>query len=311
LTPRIRFIIDKLQDMPRNMGKVNMNQFPRFLACCVALIVWVTPSFASDFLSPRSAALGGAGHAGPMLNDAIYMNPSFVSFLPSYSISGNYLFFHGPSVDTEGPGDPHGHGFNVSLQDGRSELFQAGVGFTQMEDRRVVNIGASKSIIPKFGVGVGGKFVVPNSDSSPHPIYDSLLSVTGVPLEWLQVAGIIDNLIESDQSRANGLYREYILGTKANIKGIVLAYFDPHWAPHAQDVFGHELGLEFPILQDLFLRVGNFRNANLPYLNYLRGRGYSVGFGWIGPRMSFDYAFSRVLEPVNATLHNMGATIYF
>ena len=266
------------------------------------------PSWASDYQSPRTAALGGSGHAGPMLNDAIYLNPSFVSLLPSYSLGANYLYYTAPS-DSESSGDPHGHNINVSVQDGRSEMFQAGVGFTMMEDRKIFNMGASKAIIQRFGVGVGGKFLLPNT-SAPHPIWDTMLSVTGVPFDWIQLAGIVDNIAETQEGLPFGLYREYILGTKFNVKGIFLGYFDPHIAPHAENSFGYELGLEFPFFEDFFLRLGTFRESNVPWLN-VRGRGYACGFGWIAPRSSYDLAIHRTLEPVIATTIELGMTIYF
>src|SRR5947209_4004303 len=82
----------------------------------------------SDFQSARTAALGGAGHAGPMLNDAIYLNPSYASFLPTYAIGGNWVTFNGK--------DDHfkGRAANLTVQDGRNEYFQAGVGYTLRED---------------------------------------------------------------------------------------------------------------------------------------------------------------------------------
>jgi hypothetical protein len=284
-------------------------------AVAAAVATSPTQGWASDFQSPRASALGGAGHAGPMLNDAIYLNPSFVSFLPSYSLSGNYSFFKGPDNGAGSSSDPHGHILNASLQDGRSELFQAGVGLTLMDDRRMIHIGASRTIVTRFGVGAGAKLVLPNV-KSPSPIWDSTLSVTGVPWDWLQLAAVLDNVAEPDDGLRFGMVREYILGSKFNIKGIVLAYFDPHWAPHASavagshDEFGHELGLEFPFFQELFFRLGNFRNANVPWLN-LRGRGYTTGLGWIGPRMSLDGSIHRLLEPLVVTTYNFGFTVYF
>ena len=147
-------------------------------------MAWSPAAVASDFQSPRTAALGGAGHASPMLNDAIYLNPSFVSFLPSYSISGNYSFFSGPSnCDGCGAGDPHGHVLNASIQDGRSELFQAGVGLSLFNDRKVLNIGASRSVVEKLGVGIGGKWALPAMES-PSLLWDTLASVTYLPMGW-------------------------------------------------------------------------------------------------------------------------------
>ncbi len=254
--------------------------------------------------------MGGAGHAGPMLNDAIYLNPSFVSFLPVYSISGNYLFYGGPT-NSDGDSDIHGHNVNLSLQDGRSELFQAGAGLTLLEDRKIISIGASKNIVQRFGLGIGGKFIVPNVES-PHPIWDSIISMTWVPFDWVQVATVIDNLLESDEGRSRGVFREYILGTKFNVQSLVLLYVDPHWTPHSPEgLLGLEAGLEIPILQDLFIRAGMFRNAAQPFLSNLRSKGYSSGIGWIGPRISADYSFTRVLEPLLATAHQFGVTVSF
>jgi hypothetical protein len=283
-------------------GKFHVKPFilKAHLVLCVVTLASGINAFASDFQSPRTAALGGAGHASPMLNDAIYLNPSFASW------------YAGPSgCDGCGSSDPHGHTLNFSLQDGRSDLFQAGVGYTQTEDRKTINIGASHSVIEKLGVGLGGKWVLPNLNA-PHPIWDSIFSVTGVALDWFQVAFVVDNIIQSDIEKSYGLYREYILGTKFNAAGIVLIYFDPHLAPDVADgnTFGHELGLEFPMMQDFFLRIGNFRNANVPDLS-IRGNGYSIGAGWIGPRISFDFALQRMITPISSNVYHFGTTVYF
>jgi hypothetical protein len=265
---------------------------------------------ASDFQSPRTAALGGAGHASPMLNDSIYLNPSFVSFMPSYSFSANYSFFKGPPACEDcGPSDPHGHALNVSIQDGRSELFQAGVGVTLLDDRKALNIGASRAIVQQLGIGIGGKWILPETES-PDLKWDSLASITFLPMDWLQLAAIVDNVFQYDENIPFGLYREYILATKFNAMNIVLVYLDPHLAPSAPDSFGHEAGLEFPVMSDFFFRVGHFRNANVPAAN-VRGTGFSTGLGWVAPASSFDFGFQRMLDPTPCNLYSFAITAFF
>jgi hypothetical protein len=247
-----------------------------------------------------------------MLNDAIYLNPSYVSFLPAYSISGNYSFFGGPSqCDDCGPSDPHGHVLNASIQDGRSELFQAGVGFSEYNDRKMLNIGASRAVVQKLGVGIGAKWVLPNVDS-PSLGWDSMASITFVPFDVLTLSAIVDNVFEAQANEAYGMYREYILGTKLNLMNIVLVYFDPHLAPDSADgnTFGHELGIEFPLLDGLFLRAGNFRNAAVPAIS-LRGSGYTIGAGWLAPSSSFDFALQRVISPVLCNIYSFSMTVFF
>src|SRR4051812_25896306 len=70
-------------------------------------------ALASDFHSARTAALGGAGRAGPLLNDGIYLNPSFLAFLQSYTFAGQYEW---------NKGDAHGRILQASIQDGSSQL---------------------------------------------------------------------------------------------------------------------------------------------------------------------------------------------
>lgn len=264
--------------------------------CASLLLLIGTVAGATDFHSPRTAALGGAGHAGPLLNDAIFLNPSFASFLPTYSVAGNY---------------PAGRGFGVSILDGRTELFQAGVAYTVLDRGRFIHVGASKGAIKRLGFGLGAKFFMP--EGSDQVVRDGTLSFTGIALDWLQGALIVDNLLETDEGREFLLYREVILGMKANLRGIALVYFDPHWIPALDDTgspYGYESGLEFVLMRDLFFRLGMFRNSKVPYRDEY-GRGYGIGIGWVAPRISMDYGVSRVLRPNNETVHVGGMTIYF
>lgn len=240
-------------------------------------------SFASDFHSARTVALGGAGHAGPMLTDALFLNPSFASFLPNTIVTGSV-------------GSPDGRAptYSVAIQDGHGDFaFQAGLAYTRRADVNLVTVGAAKSFIKRMGFGLGGKWGIP-TDPSQAFFADSTLSVSGFVGDWLQLSGIVDNLIELPAARAQNFYREFVLGSKINLMGIVLIYADPHWTPSlaAKDAWGIEAGLEFPILKDFFLRGGLFKNANLPQL-LTRGDGFGFGGGWLAPRLAIDYGFQR------------------
>ncbi len=286
-----------------------------FLSVLLGISYFLTPSasFASDYHSPRTAAIGGAGHAGPLLNDSIYLNPSFGSFMPAYSLSGNYLYYSSPRPPGQDYDEHHGHMANVSVQDGRSELFQAGVGFTQSDSARIVNIGASKAFMQRYGVGIGAKLLLPFHDDRTL-VKDGMASFSLIASDWAQIVGVVDNILETKDGKPRGLYREYILGTKFNIQSMILLYFDPHIAPSVSEIgqpsFGHESGVEFTLMSDLLLRGGIFRDAHVPFAN-VRGSGYGLGFGWLAPRISFDFGMSRISTPFIATAYNMGMTVYF
>jgi hypothetical protein len=256
-------------------------------------------------------SLGGAGHAGPILTDSIYLNPSFGSFTPKYSIGVTYEWFNGETLPGQSEPDYRGKVLNASIQDGRSELFQAGVGYTIRPDARFVHVGASKAIVMQFGVGLGGKFVFP-SDSSQSQIRDLNLSMTGIPFGWAHATLFADNLLESADSRSRGMYREIVLGTKFNIRQILLLYIDPHWAPNAPEgtTWGYQAGAEAAAFSDVLFRGGVFHNAMIPFEGR-RGDGYGFGGGWVAPRISFDYGFQVARSPVKATSHGIAMTIHF
>jgi hypothetical protein len=245
---------------------------------------------AADYQSPRMAGMGGAGHGGPILTDAIYLNPAMISMLNAYSVSISSNKFKGPD-DSE----PRGRVVNLSIQDGTNDLFQAGVGYTQKSYNRQVNLGASSRVFEKYGIGIGGKYLF-GSDSIPNA-QDAIVSMVGAPLTWMQFGVVIDNAFQSTKMKAWNQYREIILGTKFNIQKILLVYADPHVIPDkAGDTFGYELGAELPIFTDLYIRGGLNKNSFQSHLGQY-GDGHGFGIGWSFPRISFDAAFSRTIIP--------------
>lgn len=273
----------------------------RYLYCLLVFLASLgtrSTAWSADYLSPRTAALGGAGHAAPILNDSIYLNPSFAAFNPGYAISAGYVNFAAMN-------------YNLSVLDGRNEFFQAGVGYTRREDGKILHVGASRSFVQRTGFGLGAKFFF-GKEGLPSG-QDFSLSATGVVTEWIQVALITDNLLASDAGKARNLHREFILGTKVNIDKILLIYLDPQFVPSlpgGKSSYGHSLGAEFVVLRDFFWRLGSFRNTNVPWISEY-ANGYSTGLGWVGPRFSVDYAFTRVTKPFTDRAHTFGLTLYF
>jgi hypothetical protein len=265
-----------------------------------------TRSVAEDFRSPRTQALGGAGHAAPLLNDAIYLNPSFASFLPTYSISanGDWYDYNNDAYS--------GRLWNASIQDGRSEAFQAGIGYSHFEQGTLVSLGATTAATKQLGFGLGSKVYFPMGGGDR--VGDLTFSTEFVAKSWLQASFIADNLIQSSTAEANNFYREFTIGTKFTVMDMLYFYFDPHLAPDAPSTngshFGHESAAELQVFQDVFIRGGFYKNSKIPSLQ-TRGDGYGIGAGWVGPKLSLDYAYSHVTGPITDTENTIGATIYF
>ncbi len=261
---------------------------------------------ASDFHSPRTSALGGAGHAGPLLNDAIYLNPSFTAFLPTYSMSGSGMLYKSGNEM-----DKFKNTWGASVMDGQTALFQAGVGLSRRLPYTMIHLGAAKAAVDRLGFGLGAKYYFKDQNYR-HGDQDMTFSVTGIVMKWFQTAMIVDNILQRPEGKKINLYREITLGTKFNIMEILLLYVDPHWTPSLERGrwIGYEFGAEITVMSDFYIRLGNFKNARQPYL--LRyANGWGAGLGWLGPKLSIDYGLSRVNAPILAFAHNLGLTLYF
>jgi hypothetical protein len=240
---------------------------------------------AVDYQSARVLALGGSGHAAPWLNDAMYLNPSYASFNPIYSLNAGYQW-----LDTAN-GD--GRVYSASIQDSRTELFQAGLGFTRREGAGVFNVGASRLAVQQLGIGMGMKYYIPDGRLNEN-FMDSIFSTTFLFSRVSSAALVIDHLLEPDEGKIFGNYRTFTLGLRYVAFDAVSLYIDPFWTPNYWGPkFGYSAGIEVQGLADLFFRAGRTCNNPIAYAND-RGDGFGVGLGWIAPKLAIDYGFHRM-----------------
>jgi hypothetical protein len=281
----------------------------RFFLATIALpFLLNSPALGSDVMMPRAAALGNSTHASPLFVDAVFLNPSYAAFVPSFSFSTYYAPFS--SSDSSA----FGRNYTLAVIDGRSPLFQAGAGYTVRDDGRMVHMGIGKGFAEVFGAGLGGKMYLSASGNIPT-VFEMTASVTYIMTGWLQMAVISDNLIENSTSLSAGLYREITLGTKVNVENVANVFIDPHWTPSlGANAWGYEAGIELTPMTDLAVRFGAFKNSSIAVYNG-RGTGFSTGIGWMAPKLSLDYAWMRILDsPAGvpaSSVHVFGANIFF
>ncbi len=257
---------------------------------------------AIEYQSPRTLGLGGAGRGGPLLNDAIFLNPSYGSFNNVYSLNVGYTGFNS------------GRNYDVSVQDARTEMFQAGAAYTKREQNGAINIGASKMVIKQVGAGLGTKILVDNGTNKMTS--DLIFSTTFIATQWMYSALIIDNIFQGSEAKARNLYRTLFFGFKFMPMHEIEIFVDPLYSPDytAGKKAGFSAGVEFALLADFYLRVGKSVDGEVSYLN-TRGDGFGFGLGWIGPRINFDYAMHRVTSSHAGngltTAHAGGVTVFF
>ena len=259
-----------------------MKKFPRLFAYIAASFLLLSSAQAVEFQSPRTLGLGGAGRAGPWLTDSIYLNPSFASYTPIYILSGAYTGFN------------HGRNYNVSVQDSRTEIFQAGAGYTKREQNTAVNFGASKAFMKTLGVGVGSKLLFDNGTGTLTSDFN--VSTSYIATQWMYVSIVIDNLIAGQEQTNRHLIRTAYAAFKFIPTKKVEFFVDPFFSPdyNGGKKAGYHAGIELGIMDDLYFRAGKFQDADITHLN-TRGSGFGIGGAWVGPKMSLEYAMSRAL----------------
>ncbi len=268
----------------------------------LGLILLATPSLAVEYQSPRTLGLGGAGRGGPLLNDSIYLNPSYASFTPTYSLTGGYLWFD------------KGRNYNLSVEDSRTEMFQAGMGYTKREQNSTLNLGASKTLISNLGIGVGAKYVIDNDTGSKTMNFS--LSSSYIATPWAYVSVVVDNVLESADTQARNLYRTVYLGTKFLPLDKVTLYVDPLYSPNYKlgPKAGVAAGAEITVMSDFLLRLGRFQHGEISHLN-TRGIGNGIGLGYLGPKVRFDYSFTRINSADGgyglSTSNSLETTVFF
>jgi len=272
----------------------------------IALQVTAFQTNAEEFHSPRTAALGGAGHAAPLLNDAIYLNPSYIALIPTYSFSSTYLSHR----DADGGS---GRILNFSLQDGRNKALKGGAAYTAKDKQKTINLATAYRLGDAISVGAGYKYLWTELESGAHEISASSSFVLS---DEFQLSLILHNAIQTDYGRENGLLRSIIIGSKVNLKDILIFYIDPHFIPSVSSGYkrGYNIAIELVLLKDVFFRSGIFKNAPVPFMANALGEGQGLGIGWVGGRTSLDYAYKKVNR--TSTLrsgfsHSLGLTLYF
>ncbi|NDD93273.1 hypothetical protein EBZ37_14480 [bacterium] len=279
-----------------------MKKATLLLVPLIAFFSMISNSNAVEFQSPRTLGLAGSGRAAPWLSDAIYLNPSFASFSPIYTLSGAFTGFD------------QGRNYNVSIQDSRTESLQAGVGFTKREQNVSLNIGASREFQKKWGIGLGSKIIL--DQPSNRMTSDFIISGTLLAMQWLNVAIIVDNVIAGAPQTNRNLHRTFFSSVRLNAARKVDFYFDPFFSPSygGGNKGGFSVGTEIGMLEDLYLRLGRSVDAEIPHLN-TRGSGYGVGIAWVGPKISLEAAMNRTLTAhtagVTGTAHSGAVHIFF
>lgn len=241
-------------------------------------------SFALDFVTARTASLGETGRGSALTNDTILLNPSLIGFQPAQAVAGSYQWKKDKN-------------FYLSAVDGKNQWFQAGLSFTRRSDMDFIHLGLAKRITNWMSVGTLVKRYATRSNSLAKdgraisgfdggPSFSFILPKSALPVQT-QLGLAVDGFMHSKSDEPNVEPRNIGLGAKVNLSEILLIYADyVQYLPQISGAYNsYHAGLELALAgTELFGRGG---------LMGFRDTGWTVGAGWVGPRIALNYAYQN------------------
>jgi hypothetical protein len=269
----------------------------RFSFLFFALLLTPLAVSAQQTTGPIATALGGAGRAAMDPAEIAYMNPAGLAHISHVFTNVNYgLGDH--------PVDGQLHQFGILLSDGSAEnLFPGALSYGQKKvdrpdgttaDEQDYSVAISTFDHSGFSLGLSGhRLVHTETPGGTKYIQDNAsLGLMIVPIEDLAFSFSIYDFLPTDDATPNGirLVPTYALGSFYKFLDsfslrLDLVRPDTYNPDHRTNVM---FGAESFIRKNFAVRVGwQWREV------LFEERLFTAGFGYRGPRLSFDYSFQK------------------
>ena len=277
-------------------------------------VLWTLPTLAVEaFRGPLSSSLGGTGLAGLAGIEGTLLNPAQVSLLKGYAIDGYYR--DGYLAEGE-----HRQGWGIGAGDNGGDVMFPGVfHYARVRDTgrgpkpvsgELIHMAISEPVVTNLFFGVSG--------------YQLRYSMIGFPqstqwnfstgLLWLAtpefgVAYVLNNIAHPSSKVPLGLREELqqgigLYGVIAEIAGV---RFDltRHEVNNPRKRLVYMTSFESMSGKFAIVRAG-FRRDEQRDERYM-----TLGIGFNGPRVKFDYAFEKNLEGTAGALHSVDLRLPF
>lgn len=269
----------------------------------LCILFFSSVSMAQIYTGPAAAGAGGAGRASVDPGEVTFLNPAAVEHVTRYNVGLHYGTEADPKAyDTKS--------MALVLADGNPQNMFPGA-FTYV--RRSFSRGSQTGMLQDFAVTLAGMPVdhfsigltghrlmssISNRDDTQN---NANLGLIYAPYDWLGFGFVVHELLNVPDDVPAGvrLVRNYGVGGNLIFTNWFRARLDIS-SPEQQaggrrnDVMA---GLESFFVRDWVFRVGSEWQESADR-NYV-----SVGLGYHGPRLSFDYSFQKDVRSAEVARH--------
>lgn len=289
-------------DSPRIRSRLFEVAFP-------ALVLWAVTAFsvraeAQFFTGPVASAAGGAGRAAVDPSEASFLNPAALVHLGRYYVSGLHGF-------GEASGERDLREFGVLLADGSSgNLFAGSVSYIQRQveggetafDEQGLAVSLAGLVLPQLAAGLTYQRLQYDRAGAAGLTQNNghlglLYTVNGK----LGLGAVVSNFLSSDADvpEAVRAVRSYAVGVNALLTGHFRWRLDlvrPDEL-NEHDRINTMTGIETYFTSNWVFRLGS------QWRETVGERDLTAGFGYNGPRLSFDYAYQQEVRDSRGFRH--------
>jgi hypothetical protein len=268
-------------------------------------ILFLTPlALAQSFTGPAASGTGGAGRAAIEGSESAIINPATLGYMDRYHMT---LPFSEGSHPSEGYSQTYG----AILTDGTADkMFPGALAYLKSRDirggveskRQDIHLALADRATKFFAVGLAGHYrTFEQINSVKYNQTNMDLGALLTPLENVGLAFVAYNILSGDEKvpvsirdvptfavGANFIYEEAFA---ARVDAVRPDKFNPL---HRTDL---QAGLQMTFMESFAVRGGcNWKEtANQTWL--------TGGLGYIGPRLSFNYAYNQDLRHSEGVRH--------
>lgn len=254
--------------------------------CFVVSVLLPTVTFAQYYNSAVSSAMGGAGRAAASPADVSYLNPAGIVHIKDFYMGLHYF-------DQRDSNGNIGFLYGIMFVDATSDAAIPGA-FSYAKRRYADSRGVvseqhyqfsvSGLVVP--GVSVGANFarqVQQIDDGNSYADHNYSVGMLWVPDKNFALAMVGYDLARTEQLR---MTPKISIGSHYIYKDLLRLRLDflKQIEGNPENAWLSMAGFEVPAWEDFFLRAGG-RWDDLQRKQYL-----TLGLGWDGPRLGFDYA---------------------
>ncbi len=262
-----------------------------------SILIFSNFALAQSFTGPAASGTGGAGRAVVEGSESAIINPATLGYMDRYHMA---LPFAESSHPTEGYSQTYG----AILTDGSTDkMFPGALSYLKSRDirggveskRQDIHLALADRSTKFLAVGLAGHYrTYEQINSSKYNQTNMDLGALLTPLENLGLAFVAYNILSGDENvpvairdvptLAVGMNYIYEETFSARVDAIRPDKFNPN---HRTDLLA---GLQMTFMESFAVRGGcNWKEtANQTWL--------TGGLGYMGPRLSFNYAYQKELR---------------